>query len=220
MEDLCIAWFIKLRMIGINDNTAFIRTCQEGGGVINSRFLEKELTMMRTTTLGGIYQMARDEATKDVTVMLLHPDAALNTRNGDPDLITTVLRSAIYTKRLRPNAWTNSVVKKLNKAGIFTRYSLSDLIVNNTLNLQLQASSERPFHQVSIPFFHIGISQDMLDRKLYLRTHSMSITYVGHLNSYEISMDQFPKRPDLYLHPPPVGSNARGEWKDFPPGGS
>ena len=112
------------------------------------------------------------------------------------------------------------MVKKLSTAGIFTQYALSDLIVNNTLNARLQASGERPFHQVSIPFLHIGISQDVSNCEVYLRTHSMSITYVGHLDSYEIPMDQFPKRPDLYLHPPPVGFNTRGEWKGFPPGGS
>ena len=100
MEDLFITWFIKLRRIGINDNTAFIQTYQQGGAVINSRFLEEGLTAMRKVTLDGIYLMARDEATKDVTVMPLHPDAALNTRIGNPDLITTVLRSAIYTKRV------------------------------------------------------------------------------------------------------------------------
>ena len=88
--------------------------------------------------------------------------------------------------------------------------------MNNTLNVRLQASGERSFHQVSIPFLRIEISQDVSNREVYLRTHSMSITHVGHLDSYEIAMDQFLKRHDLYLHPPPVGSNARGEWKDFP----
>jgi len=164
--------------------------------------------------------MARDPATKDVTVMPLQADAVLNTRNGDPDLITAVLRSAIYTERLRPNAWTNNVINKLTKAGILTRYALSDLIVDDTLNARLRASGQRPFHQVSIPFLRIGISQDMSDREEYLRRHSMSITYVGHLGSYDVEMDQFPRRPNSYLHPPPVGSKAKGKWKDFPPGGS
>ena len=80
---------------------------------------------MRTATLDGIYRMARDAGTKEVKVMPLHPDAVLNTKVGDPELITTVLRSAIYTELVRPNAWTKNVTKKLTRAGISSRYVLN-----------------------------------------------------------------------------------------------
>ena len=44
LEDLFITWFIKLRMVGINDTSAFIKCYEQGCGIINSRLLEKGLT--------------------------------------------------------------------------------------------------------------------------------------------------------------------------------
>lgn len=100
-------------------------------------------------TANNIRLMINDPATKDIELMSIMADEELMTITGSEeksDLQHLLLVCAKYQQRLRPNKWTNDVMKKFEKSGINNLYTLFMLLKSNSLNARMKASGLSTFH--------------------------------------------------------------------------
>ena len=63
-------------------------------------------------------------------------------KNGNNNLIRLCLQVASMQQKSYPNKWTNAVMRKLTRAGIYTPPELKYYIVNETLNPRLDVAGD------------------------------------------------------------------------------
>ena len=104
-----------------------------------------------------------DPSTKDIELISVLEDEELAesySNNDTSDMRDVLLTCARYQQRLRPNKWTNDVIRKLKKANVNNLHTLFMLLKSNTLNIRMKSSGVSPFHHPTIKV--LSCAQDYL----------------------------------------------------------